>query len=44
MAGEFGPSAGEMGGPPPETLEAFPGTAIARKKSKTRITFWDARV
>lgn len=35
MAGEFGPSAGEMGNPLPETLEAFPGTTIARKKSKT---------
>lgn len=41
MAGEFDPSAGEMGDPSPETLEAFPGAAIARKKSKTYITFWD---
>lgn len=44
MAGEFGPSAGEMGDPPPETLEALPGTAIARKKGKTHIMSWDPRV
>lgn len=39
MAGEFAPSAGEMGEPPPEMLEAFPGTAIARKRSKIHVMF-----
>lgn len=43
MAGEFGPSAGEMGDLLPETLEAFPGTATARKTSKTWAMFWDPR-